>query len=323
MLRYTLRRLLWMIPTLIGISIVTFLMIHLIPGDIVQVMLGTRTNVTPDQIASLRQMYGIDKPLWAQYLIWAGQLLRGNVGFSLRTGLSISQLIGQALPVTAWLTVLALMVSTLPAVAIGILAAIRRDSPADLAARLFAMAGLAIPGFWLGTILILLVSLYAPTLSSFTYVGFFQNPLGNLRVMMLPTFALAFALLGNTMRQTRGAMLEVLQQQYIQTARAKGLGERLVVLRHALRNALIPVVTIVGLDLGYLLGGAVVIENVFALPGMGRLIVSAINQRDYPLVQSGVLIMALLFVIVNLVVDMSYAFIDPRIRFDMDRGSGQ
>lgn len=315
MLTFTVKRLLWAIPTLLGVSVATFLMIHLIPGNVVQVMLGTSSALSPAQIAELEARYGLNRPLYVQYFSWLGDMLQGNLGFSLHSGVSAAKLIISAFSVTMELTLIAMTLSVTLAVTMGIIAAVRRGGWLDLGARSTAIIGLSMPHFWLGTMLILAASLYFPSLSTFSYTTFDKSPVANLRAMILPACSLGLSLAAIVMRQTRAAMLEVLGQQYVQTARAKGLTERTVIFRHALRNALIPVVTIVGLQFGYLLGGAVVIENVFALPGVGRVVVDAINQRDYPLVQGTVFLIAALFVVINLVVDLSYGLINPRIRY--------
>lgn len=315
MLVFAAKRLLWALPTLLGVSVATFLMIHLIPGNVVQVMLGTTSALSPQQIAELEAMYGLDRPLWLQYITWLGDVLRGDLGFSLRSGVSAGQLIGKAFGITLELTLIAMLFSLSLAVTTGIVAAVRRGGWLDLTARSVGIVGLSIPHFWLGTMLILAASFYMPSLSTFSFKPFLTSPGENLRAMILPSFSLGLSLAAIVMRQTRAAMLEVLGQQYIQTARAKGLAEKTVIFRHALRNAMIPIVTIVGLQFGYLLGGAVVIENVFALPGVGRVVVDAINQRDYPLVQGTVLLIAALFVVINLVVDLSYGLINPRVRY--------
>jgi peptide/nickel transport system permease protein len=312
---FILGRLLLAIPTLFGISVVAFLTIHLIPGNIVEVMLGTRTDVTPQQIADLNALYGIDKPLWQQYLTWAGNIVHGDLGFSLRTGLPITTLLGTSLPVTAELTLLAVLIALAIALPAGIWLAVRRDGAVDVTGRVLCLIVLSIPSFWLGTLVILAVSLYVPWLSSFTFVPLLQNPLANLKIMLLPACTLALGLAAILVRMTRAAMLEVLGKDYLRTARAKGLGRARVLGKHALRNAMLPVLTIVGLQVGYLLGGAVIVENVFTLPGVGRLVVQAIQQRDYPLVQSVVFVVAALVIVVNLLVDLCYAWIDPRIRY--------
>ncbi|HWE62348.1 MAG TPA: ABC transporter permease [Chloroflexota bacterium] len=312
---YILGRLLLAIPTLIGISVVAFLTIHLIPGNIVEVMLGTRTDVTPQQIAQLQALYGIDKPLWQQYLTWAGHILHGDLGFSLRTGLPVATLLGSALAVTAELTALAILIALVIALPIGTWLAVRQNSTIDVLGRLACLFALSIPSFWLGTLLILGVSLYLPWLSSFAFVPLLQNPGRNLQTMILPACTLALGLAAILVRMMRVAMLEVLHKDYLRTARAKGLSRVRVLGKHALRNALLPVLTIVGLQIGYLIGGAVVVENVFTLPGVGRLVVQAIQQRDYPLVQSVIFVIAALVILVNLLVDLCYAWIDPRIRY--------
>jgi peptide/nickel transport system permease protein len=312
---YIIGRLLLAIPTLVGVSVVAFLTIHLIPGNIVEVMLGTRTDVTPQQIAELNKLYGLSTPLWQQYLIWADHIVHADLGFSLRTGVPVRTLLGSALGVTAELTVLAVVIALLIAVPSGVWSAVRRNSVGDVAGRLLSLLALSLPAFWLGTLLILAVSIYLPWLSSFTFVPFLQNPARNVQTMILPGCTLGLGLAAIIMRMTRAAMLEVLRKDYLRTARAKGLGRARVLAKHALRNALLPVITIVGLQIGYLVGGAVIVENVFTLPGVGRLVVQAIEQRDYPLVQSVVFAVAALVILVNLLVDLSYAWVDPRIRY--------
>jgi peptide/nickel transport system permease protein len=312
---YILGRLLLAIPTLFGISAVAFLTIHLIPGNIVEVMLGTRTDVTPAQVAELNALYGIDKPLWQQYLTWAGHLLHGDLGFSLRTGLPVTSLLGPALAVTAEVTILAILIALCIALPAGTWFAARRDSASDVVGRVLSLIALSIPSFWLGTLLILVVSLYLPWLSSFAFVPLLQDPARNLETMILPSCTLALGLSAVLVRMMRAAMLEVLHKDYLRTARAKGVRRGRVLGIHAMRNALLPVLTIVGLQVGYLLGGAVIVENVFTLPGVGRLVVQGIQQRDYPLVQSVVFVVAALVIVVNLVVDLAYAWVDPRIRY--------
>ena len=315
MWKYSVRRLLMAVPTLFGVTVAAFLLIHLIPGNIVQVMLGTRTNVTPQQIHQLYRIYGINQPLYLQYWHWLTQIIQGNMGFSLRTGLPISALIAQSFGVTAELALGAMAISLLVAIPLGVLSAIYHGSPWDYAARTFSLIGLAIPNFWLGTMLVLVTSLYLPSFSNFNYVPIWVHPLRNIQDMAIPIITLAFSLMAIVTRMTRSAVLETMQLDHVRTARAKGLKETGIYLRHVLRNSLLPITTIVGLQFGYLLGGAIVVENVFALPGMGRLIVNAINQRDYPVVQSTVLFVATLFVLVNVVVDISYAFINPQVRY--------
>ena len=309
-------RLLSLIPVLWGVSVLVFLLIHLIPGNALQMFLGTQVEMTPAQLDQLRRLFGLNKSLPLQYADWLGRLLRGDFGVSLRTSRAVLPDILNRLPVSAELTLLALLVALAIAVPVGILSALRRGTPADAAIRILGLVGLSIPNFWLGTMLLLLLpGRVLPIASIGVYLRFFANPVGNLTVMVLPAFSLGIALAAVVMRFVRSSLLEVLGADYIRTARAKGLREVLVIDRHALRNALIPVITVIGFQAGYLLGGTVVIEEVFALPGMGRFALAAINQRDYPVVQGVVLIIAVLFVLTNIAVDVLYAYVDPRVRY--------
>jgi peptide/nickel transport system permease protein len=314
--RYILRRLALAVPTLIGVSVATFLMIHLIPGNVVQVMLGTRTDVTPAQIRQLDRLYGINVPLYVQYLRWMAGVVHGDLGFSLRTGFPVTTLIGQSFGVTGELSLFALLLAAAFAIPVGTLAGHGRGGGIDVGGRLFALLAYSMPSFWLGTLLVLWAANAAPALSSFRFVPLTQNPAVNLESMLLPAVSLAMGLSALILRTTRSEVLEVLRLPHVRTARAKGLGEGPVVIRHVLRNALMPVVTVIGIEMGYLLGGAIVIENVFALPGIGRLVVQAIQNRDYPLVQGSILFVAVLFVAVNLLVDLSYAALNPRVRYE-------
>ena len=309
-------RLLSLIPVLWGVSVLVFLLIHLIPGNALQMFLGTQVEMTPAQLDQLRRLFGLNKSLPLQYADWLVRLLRGDFGVSLRTSRAVLPDILNRLPVSAELTLLALLVALAIAVPVGILSALRRGTQADAVIRILGLVGLSIPNFWLGTMLLLLLpGRVLPIASIGVYLRFFANPVGNLTVMVLPAFSLGIALAAVVMRFVRSSLLEVLGADYIRTARAKGLRELLVIDRHALRNALIPVITVIGFQAGYLLGGTVVIEEVFALPGMGRFALAAINQRDYPVVQGVVLIIAVLFVLTNIAVDVLYAYVDPRVRY--------
>ena len=308
-------RLLALLPVLWGVSVVVFLLIHLLPGDAIQMFLGTQVDMTPAQMAELRRLFGLDKPLPAQYADWIIRVARGDFGVSLRTSRPVLPDILARLPVSVEITVLALAVALAIALPVGIAAALRRGSTADALIRVAGLVGLSIPNFWLATMLLLLLGNVLPVASIGVYVGLLTDPVANLTVLALPAFSLGVALAAVLMRFVRSSLLEVLGQEYVRTARAKGLREFLVINRHALRNALIPVITVVGFQAGYLLGGTVVIEEVFALPGMGRLALNAIAQRDYPVVQGIVLTIACLFVLVNLAVDVLYAFVDPRVRY--------
>jgi peptide/nickel transport system permease protein len=315
--RYLFRRLGLLVPTLLGISLLVFVLMRLVPGDVVQVMLGTEAQLTPEQRATLYRLFGLDAPVHVQYLRWLGDLLRGNLGVSLRTAEPVTAVIVGRLPITVELAVGAALLSWVLAVPLGVLAAMRRRGVLDALAHVVGLVGLSVPNFWLATMLLLITSLYLrwqPAGAEWTSP--FRDPVTNAQQMLLPVLSLSAALVAVVMRMTRSAMLEVLGQDYIRTARAKGVGEAGIIARHASKNAAIPVVTVMGVQVGYLLGGAVVVELIFGLPGIGWMILNGIYQRDYPLVQGGVLFVAVVFVLVNLLVDLTYAYLDPRIRYD-------
>lgn len=312
---YVARRLVQLVPSLIGISLVVFLLLHLIPGDVIDAMLGSDIALSPAARDSLRKVLGLDQPLYVQYGTWIWDMLHGDLGRSLRGNQPVLMLVFQRLPITGELSVLALVLSVILSVPLGVLSAVRRNSLWDVFARLFALIGLSLPTFWLATIFILVASLYFHWLPAVLFVNFKDDPLQNLEQMFLPTISLALPLMAITSRLTRSAMLEVLRQDYVRTARAKGLFERIVLYRHALRNALIPVVTIVGIQLGQLFGGAVVVEQIFGLPGVGLLLLNGISQRDYPVVQGTVMFLATIFLLLNLFVDVLYGYLDPRIHY--------
>ncbi|GAB4167156.1 MAG: ABC transporter permease [Thalassobaculales bacterium] len=299
---------------LFGISVIVFLMIRLIPGDAVAIMLGANTEVTPERMAALRAQIGLDRPVVEQYLRWAGGVLTGDLGTSLWTGRPVAEEIAAHLAPTLELTILALLLGAGLAVPLGCMMARLRGRGAELALRLGAIAGLTIPSFWLGIVMLLAVAAWAPGFPALGHVPFLEDPLGNLQRLLLPALALALPILANLSRLLRSAMLDALSQDYVRTARAKGVAEPGVIYRHALRNALIPFVTSVGIMTGYLLGGAIVVEQVFAIPGLGRLILGAIAERNYPLIQATILVVTAGFVLVNFAVDLAYALIDPRIR---------
>lgn len=317
MLRYLTQRALAFIPTLLGVSILIFTAIRLVPGDAITAMLGTEAGMLTDvQRASLRAYFGLDKPPVVQYFSWLGNALHGNLGLSVRYGQPVLNIIVSAFPVTLQLAFMALIIALVIGVPLGVLSAVKRDSVIDLIGRLFALLGLAMPNFLLGTLIIFVLSVYFRYLpNSGNYAPLWEDPGLNFQQMIFPAITLGFAFSASVMRTTRSAMLEVMEQDYLRTARSKGLTDRSVVIRHALRNALIPVVTITGVELGYLLGGTVIIEDIFSLPGIGRLVFNAISQRDYALVQGVALFVAVNFVIVNLVVDVIYTAIDPRITY--------
>jgi peptide/nickel transport system permease protein len=312
---YILKRLALAIPVLIGITVVVFLLVRLIPGDVIDLMLGTEGSLRPEVRDQLRQTLGLDRPLYVQYFTWLGDILRGDLGVSLRTGQPIVENLAGKLPITLELAVLSVLLSLVLAIPLGIISALRRNSIIDFIVRIMGTIGLSLPSFWLATMLILIASVYFRWGAPLVYASPFDDLNKNLQQMLLPSLALAAGLMAVVMRMTRSSMLEVLSQEYIRTARAKGLREQLIIYRHALRNALMPVLTVVGVQTGHLLGGAVIIEQIFGLPGLGWFLLNGIYQRDYPVVQAGVLIIAVIFVLTNLIVDLMYAFIDPRIQY--------
>jgi peptide/nickel transport system permease protein len=313
--RYLLQRLLLVVPMFLGSTLLIFLLMRLLPGDVVDQLMGLEGTLSGEARVSLRRLLGLDDPLPVQYLRWLGDLARLDLGVSLRSSVPVREMLLQRLPVTLELAVLSVLLSLVIAVPLGILSALFRNRGVDFAARLFGLFGLSMPVFWLATLLILGGASLLGWLPGVIYVPFSQSPLQNLAQMALPTLALALSLVAVIMRMTRSSMLEVLEQDFIQTARAKGAGEWAVVLRHALANALIPVVTVVGVQFGYLLGGSVVVEQIFGLPGLGFMLLNAIYQRDYPVVQGTVVFVALFFILVNLVVDLVYGVLDPRVRY--------
>ncbi len=321
MLNYLFQRLLLAIPTLLGVTILVFVAIRMVPGDAITAMLGTEAGLlTQAQRASLESYFGLDKSPVQQYFSWLGNVLHGDLGYSVRLGQPVLNLILDRFPVTLELALLSLLVAVVVGIPLGVISAVYRNTPADLFGRLFALIGLAAPNFLVATVLIYVLSVYFGYLpNAGNYVGPTVSPFQNLEQMMLPALTLGLAFSASVMRTTRSAMLEVLSQDYVRTARAKGLREQVVVSRHALRNALLPVVTLTGIELGYLLGGTVIIEQVFALPGLGRLTLNAIAQRDYALIQGATLFIACIVVLVNLLVDLGYAAIDPRISYGDDR----
>jgi peptide/nickel transport system permease protein len=317
MRNYILKRLLATIPTILGISIIIFLIMRMIPGDTISAMIGTQYKLTEAQAASLRAYYGLDKSLPEQYLSWLGNALQGNLGLSVRAGTPVlSEILGR-FPLTFEMTILAMIIALLIGLPIGILSAVKRDSLLDLFGRLLSLVGMSLPNFWMGTLMIFVLSVYFGVLpNSGDYVEFFTDPLTNLKQMLFPAIALGFAFSAAVMRTARSSLLEELNKEYAQTARAKGNIERNVILKHCLRNTMIPIITLVGFQMGYLFGGAVIVEEVFAMPGMGRLLLNAISQRDYALAQGTIVFIAIIFVLVNLLTDIAYAYVNPRIRYD-------
>ena len=306
-------RVLDLIFVLFGVSIIVFLMIRLIPGDAVAIMLGANTEITPERIANLEARIGLDRPIVEQYFNWISNVFRGDLGTSLWTGRSVVEEISSNIWPTLELTFLSIIVGSGLAIPIGCFMAKAKGNTAEVLIRIGAIVGLTIPSFWLGIVSIFILSRWLPSFASLGYVPFIQDPLGNLQRMILPVFALSLPMLANLSRLVRSAMLDALTQDYIRTAKSIGASRQRVIYRHALRNALIPFVTSVGVATGYLLGGAIVIEQVFAIPGLGQLVLGAIAERNYPLVQATILVMTSTFVLINFFVDILYALIDPRV----------
>jgi peptide/nickel transport system permease protein len=310
---YLVRRLLGLIPVLLLISIVTFLTTALVPGDAASVLLGP--TATPERTAEVRKRFGLDQPLPVRYIKWMGQVVRGDLGNSILNRQPVTSLVGNALRVTLQELVMAMLLAIAIALPIGIAAAMLRGTWIDQMLMGFALLGASVPTFWLGLILIYVFAVRFQLLPPSGFVPFSQDPLGNLRAMVLPAFALAVYLAGPLARFIRSSLIETLQAQFVTTARAKGLDERRVLRGHALKNALIPSVTFAGLQIGGLIGGAIVTEVVFNLPGTGSLALSGILNRDFPVVQGVVLVVACGYVLINIGVDLVYVLLDPRITY--------
>ena len=317
MLQYIIKRLLLMIPTLVGVAIIIFLLLRVVPGDVVEAKyLAQGSQFQSQELMNLeRKKLGLDQPLWKQFTTWMGGLLRFDFGVSMWTGSPITEEIKLRFALSLQLAVMATVVATLLAIPLGIIAALKQDTWIDYAVRVFSIAGLAMPSFWLGILMILGMLIIFKWLPPMVYTPFWVNPWDNLAQLIWPALAVGYRYSAVATRMMRSAMLEVLREDYIRTARAKGLLVKLVLARHALKNAMLPVVTVVGLEFAFLLGGLVVTEQVFNLNGLGLLFVEAISHRDYTLTQALVLIVASVFIFVNFATDIAYAFLDPRIRF--------
>ena len=308
-LSYILRRLVTLVPVLLGISVLVFLLLQIVPGDPAVTLLGS--HVTDEGVAALHQQLGLDKPLWQQYLTFLGHLLHGNLGESYQYNSGVSQLIAQNLVPTLWLIVTGVLFAVIITVPLAVWAASRRNGPADNAIRTIPLFGLGLPAFWLGIMLVLLLSLKA---GAFPASGFGDTFANHVKSIILPGLTVALALVPILVRSLRASMIDVLASDYITTARAKGLGGRRVVLAHALRNAAISSVTVLGVNIAYLIGSTVVVEKVFALNGIGYLMLTAIFNRDFPIVQGVTLVFAVMVVLVNLATDLTHAALDPRVR---------
>jgi len=313
--KYVIRRLLLAIPVLVLSSLIVFGLMRVMPGDAIVALMGESGNVGEKELQKLRKDLGLDRPYHEQYLIWVWQMVSLNPGDSIFTNEPIPVALKKSIPVTLELATLALILGLLIAIPVGVLSATRQDKPADYVGRVVAVSGLSFPDFWLGTLVITFSAIWFRWMPPIGYVSIWDDPWRNLQQFLLPAAVLGYRLSAATMRMTRSTVLEVLREDYVRTAWAKGLAGRMVVYKHALKNALIPVVTIVGGQLGTLLAGTVVVETIFALPGMGRLTVEAILFRDYPVVQTNVMLVAGVLVTLNLLVDLTYAWLDPRIRY--------
>ena len=327
MSKYIIRRLLLLILILLGVSIIVFMLVHLAPGDPIRILLGEQA--TPTEVERLRSVYGLDRPLPIQYFSWLGNALQGDLGTSLRQGRPVTELLFDRFGATIELAFAGILISLILAIPLGILAAVKQSTWIDFSTMIFALLGVSMPGFWVGLMLLTHValpidyfplfgrdaSLFNGIIGIFT-TGSFATINDAIRYLILPAFSLGILQTSLLTRLTRSSMLEVLKADYIRTARSKGLSEKFVIFKHALRNALLPVVTVLGIRLGALLGGAVIIETVFAWPGVGRLIYNSISQRDFPIVQAGTLMLAVAFSMANLLVDISYAYLNPKIRYD-------
>ena len=317
MVTYIVRRILFMIPTLLGAVTLIFVLMRLLPGDVALYILGSgeSSDVNKQALQQIREDLGLDQPLIVQYGRWLWGAARLDFGNSYWTRQPVIDELKRRYPITANLAVMSLLLGTLIAIPIGVLSAVRQDTLADYAARIFVISGLSLPNFWLAILIILGLVHYFKWLPPLDYAPFWADPWQSLKQLAFPALATGYRLSAIGARMTRSSILEVLRDDYVRTARAKGLREYVIVLKHALRNALLPVVTIIGLELLTLFGGLVVIETVFTIPGIGRYLVDAITHRDYPSVQALVFMFALLVVTVNLLVDIIYGFLDPRIRY--------
>ena len=309
--KYIIRRLLASIPTLFFVSVVIVMLVRLQPGDVLVSQLEDGGFLTDEQIAEARAELGIDRNWVVQYLDWAGDAVRGDLGKSLVNGEDVLDAIGRRARISIQLAVIAIAI----AIPLGILSAVKQDSIVDYIARLFAITGLSIPDYFIATMLLWFLAVKVGWLPEFGYYPLWEEPSKNLQAMIFPALIVGYRFSAISARMTRSAMLEVLREDYVRTARSKGLAERTIIMRHSLRNALIPVVTIMGTQFSFLLGGLVIMEVIFALPGIGSLAFTAIQQRNYTMVQGVVMITALVFIVTNLLIDLSYAVIDPRIRY--------
>jgi len=315
MYRYLIGRLLMIIPTLFGVAVLTFILLRLIPGDIVMLRYGTGALVSEDVLQAERARYGLDKPIHEQFVNWLWGLVRGDLGLSMWTGKPVAYEVAIRLELTLELAIMATVIAVTLAIPLGTLAAVKQNTWVDYAVRVFSIAGLAMPSFWLGILMILFLLIFFRWSPPVVFTPFWQNPLANLTQLIWPALAVGYRYSAVSTRMMRSALLEVLREDYVRTARAKGLADYLVIVRHGVRNALLPVVTVIGLEFAFLIGGLVVTEQVFNLNGLGKLIVEAISRRDYTMTQALIMLSAGVFVVVNFLLDICYMWLDPRIRY--------
>jgi len=311
---YIARRLIALVPTLLFASLIVFVSMRLIPGDVIDLMLAQNDIATTQDRERIEAALGLDQPVLTQYFTWAGGVLKGDLGRSLWRNTPVTEDLLVTMPITFELGFLALIVALTVAIPIGIYSAMRQDTVGDYVSRSFSLIMLAVPSFWLGTLVMVFPSVWWRWSPPLEYTPFFQDPIANLSHMIIPAILLGLSMSAVTMRMTRTMMLEVLRQDYVRTARAKGLSENMMVLRHALRNGLIPVVTLIGLQAPLLIGGAVILEQIFVVPGMGQMLLEAVFQRDYPVISGIFLIVGIGVLLINLLVDLSYGFLDPKVR---------
>jgi peptide/nickel transport system permease protein len=315
-MRYLARRAVWTVAALLGVSVLIFVLVRLLPGDIVDILAGTEGQLGREQRAQVLRQFGLDRPWPVQYALWLASMLRGDFGWSFRSGQPVAELLVSRLPITIELALLAVLAVAVVGIPLGVLASVSRSVRVRTLVQIVGLLGLSVPSFWIAVLLIIAASFLFRWLPALIFVSLWSDPWMNLQQMFLPVLSLALGLAAVVVRMTRSSMLEVLGQDFVRVARAKGLSARAVLLRHALSNALIPIVTVLGLQMGYLLGGVVITEQIFGLPGLGWTLLNGVYQRDYPVVQATVMLFAATFVVVNLLVDLLYTWLDPRIRYD-------
>jgi peptide/nickel transport system permease protein len=315
-MRYLARRAVWTVIALLGVSVLIFLLVRLLPGNIVDIIAGTEGQLSREQRTAILREFGLEKPLPAQYLLWLWNMLQGNLGWSFRSSQPVAALLGSRLPITIELAFLSILGVALIGIPLGVLASVSQSVRVRTLVQIVGVLGLSLPNFWIAVLLIITASSLFGWLPALIYVSPWSDPWVNLQQMFLPVLSLTLGLSAVVVRMTRSSMLEVLGQDFVKVARAKGLPARTVLLRHALRNALIPIVTVLGLQTGFLLGGVVITEQIFGLPGLGWTLLNGVYQRDYPVVQGTVMLFAATFVLINLFVDLLYTYLDPRIRYE-------